>query len=366
MHFSNSGKKVKVLSSLVPEDEENRIYQQLAEGEIDIVISSGKAAEGVDIKKTDGVFPDLHISIFGLPVSRLKLRQTLGRRRAPEDDFSWYLAKTHLQEALSSSLEIINVFQSPEKELKKNFKDLQKKDGQQLDLNTAYEYIKSLERLRVSDDEWIIFSDRLFDLFKPQIEESLRRYFLEKKQPIFIFGLPEIIYCDFIASFTQLTPAELSNLFQQRQVFFDPKYKDENLINHPLLKPLKDLFLSSENIQALAEEISTLNNTIGHRLVYRPTIVGFGEKITLSDSSNKFLSDKKSGDVFPFEIDDKTYLVIYLENNLIQRIFSVQNPNDSTGKNIVLDKEDKNCHFQLVVFRKSPFDKEIYILFTLN
>jgi len=69
-----------------------KITGQLAEEEIDMIVSSGTAGIGVNIVCKDGGFPDLKVVLFGMPENEAQLTQGVGRRRAEGDDFIWYLS----------------------------------------------------------------------------------------------------------------------------------------------------------------------------------------------------------------------------------------------------------------------------------
>lgn len=79
------------------ERETEKIYSDLAEGRLRVVISSGAAGFGVDIIKADGGFPDLHVALHGLPTNRAQMMQIYGRRGAQGDDFSWYVSREFLE-----------------------------------------------------------------------------------------------------------------------------------------------------------------------------------------------------------------------------------------------------------------------------
>lgn len=71
---------------------------ELAEGRINILISSGSLGIGANIVKSDGKFPDLKVGILGLPENESQLRQNLGRRRAKGNNFFWIVDKDSLRE----------------------------------------------------------------------------------------------------------------------------------------------------------------------------------------------------------------------------------------------------------------------------
>jgi hypothetical protein len=84
------------------EQELNTYRRQLANGEIDVLISSGSAALGVNFEKTDGSFPDLRTVELGLPDSEERIAQTTGRRRMTENNtlnHLWYLSLDSLERA---------------------------------------------------------------------------------------------------------------------------------------------------------------------------------------------------------------------------------------------------------------------------
>ncbi len=96
--------KVAFITSEPKPEEEKEIYRKLAKGEISFVVSSGASGLGVDIKKSDelgGGFPDLHVTLFNIPKTRLQLIQTVARRRLPGNDFSWYIDYAELENLTS-------------------------------------------------------------------------------------------------------------------------------------------------------------------------------------------------------------------------------------------------------------------------
>jgi hypothetical protein len=361
--FSSSQKRVVLLSSLSSEEEENSAYQQLANGEIDIVISSGKAAEGVDIKKQDGQFPNLHVMIFGLPPSRLKLRQTLGRRRAQGDDFSWILTKDHLGEAISSQSSSVSIFSSPKKYLERILSQLENNNGKQIPLKKALEFIQSLERLRIQNDEYIIFIDRLSKLFQEHILDTLEKKAKEKDISYFVFGLPSEFFSHFVSAFyTSLTTEELTKLFDQKNYFFNKAFKDENLLQHPLLEPLRKVFFSEEYLSLVQFTLDSINSTIANDLISQPEIVMIGPPVPNYDSktSNEqpigILQDKlKEGDVV---ILKEGYVAILKDGKL----YFLKEPNNEIGIQI----NDEIPLFLQLIPLKSINGQELFILFFLK
>ncbi|MCX6730491.1 MAG: hypothetical protein NTZ55_01460, partial [Candidatus Roizmanbacteria bacterium] len=106
--------RVRLLSSKPTEGEAALKYQQdldtyrrqLANGEIDVLVSTGSAALGVNFAKDDGSFPDLRTVSLGLPDSEERIAQTIGRRRMKENETKnhlWYLS----MEALDTSVSLL-------------------------------------------------------------------------------------------------------------------------------------------------------------------------------------------------------------------------------------------------------------------
>jgi len=347
--FSSSQKKVVLLSSLSSEEEENSAYQQLANGEIDIIISSGKAAEGIDIKKQDGQFPNLHVMIFGLPPSRLKLRQTLGRRRAQGDDFSWILTKDHLEEAISSQISNVSIFSSSKKYLERILSQLERNNGKQIPLNKALEFIQSLERLRIQNDEYIIFIDRLSKLFQKHILEKAK----EKDISYFVFGLPSEFFSHFVSAlYTSLTTEDLAKLFDQKNYFFNKAFKDENLLQHPLLEPLRKVFFSEEYLSFVQSTIDSINSTIAKDLIYQPEIVMIGPPVP---NYNLNTSNKQPISILQGKLEG--YVVILKDDiHFLQK---------SNGMGILIN-DQTSPSFQLIPLHKYIDGQELFILFFLN
>lgn len=104
--------RVRLLSSKPTEGEAAQKYQQdldmyrrqLANGDIDVLVSTGSAALGVNFTKDDGSFPDLRTVSLGLPDSEERIAQTIGRRRMKENDTRnhlWYLSMDALETSIS-------------------------------------------------------------------------------------------------------------------------------------------------------------------------------------------------------------------------------------------------------------------------
>ncbi|MCX6733020.1 MAG: hypothetical protein NTV98_05790 [Candidatus Roizmanbacteria bacterium] len=107
-------KRVRLLASKPTEREAALKYQhdldeyrkQLANGDIDVLVSTGSAALGVNFEKEDGTFPDLRTVSLGLPDSEERIAQTIGRRRMKENttrNHLWYLS----MEALDTSVSLL-------------------------------------------------------------------------------------------------------------------------------------------------------------------------------------------------------------------------------------------------------------------
>lgn len=78
----------------------------LAEGKIRAIVSTGSVGVGMNIMKKDGSAPDIKVGILGIPQSKLQLKQVLGRRRAKESskrpDYYWVVDHRHIDEGISS------------------------------------------------------------------------------------------------------------------------------------------------------------------------------------------------------------------------------------------------------------------------
>lgn len=78
---------------------------ELAQGKIKILVSTGSMGVGMNIIQPNGKYPDIKIGILGIPKSKLQLKQILGRRRAPDStdkvDFHWHLGKDQFMEYVS-------------------------------------------------------------------------------------------------------------------------------------------------------------------------------------------------------------------------------------------------------------------------
>lgn len=85
-----------------------RYTQDLAEGKIQFLVSTGSIGIGMNIVKKNGEYPDIKIGILGMPKSRQQLKQIIGRRRAPDSagkqDYFWHIGEDQLEKYISMYL----------------------------------------------------------------------------------------------------------------------------------------------------------------------------------------------------------------------------------------------------------------------
>jgi len=88
-----------LIISTTEESEIRKILKKFADGEIKKVITSGRAGYGVDIKKTNGSFPDFHITIIN-PETPTDISQGFGRLRKDkkQENFDILLTEDSLNE----------------------------------------------------------------------------------------------------------------------------------------------------------------------------------------------------------------------------------------------------------------------------
>jgi hypothetical protein len=150
--------------------------RRLAEGEIDILISSGTAGIGVNIVKSDGSFPDLHVALLGMPESEIQPIQGIGRRRAPGDNFSWYIDTSLLSRHLSvidnePSSKLDSLLGKIDRKLIIDMIDERNSPEKRLD--AVVEILRQMHWLTVNDDlitiQQDVFFKKVSGLFKDQI-----------------------------------------------------------------------------------------------------------------------------------------------------------------------------------------------------
>jgi len=91
--------KIGIISSTTPEENTNQLLQDFADGKIRILITSGRASYGADIKKSDGQFPDFHITVIN-PETQTAVNQSFGRLRGEkkESNFSLFFTEDFLKQ----------------------------------------------------------------------------------------------------------------------------------------------------------------------------------------------------------------------------------------------------------------------------
>lgn len=200
------GRRVGVVLADTTEEQEKELYRQLADGELDTVVSSGKAGVGVDIKSSDGSFPDLKVALYNLPESQLQVIQALGRRRLPGSNFFWVIAESALAEPLShfdlsssvierflGAVDVESLLQSIEKS----------KETPRKRLEVVVQLLQQLEGAKSIDDEFVVVYDHFIEVVQKRAQWLLR----QKAKAVITdldaqhlewlideFGLPEFLY----------------------------------------------------------------------------------------------------------------------------------------------------------------------------
>lgn len=92
-------KSIGLIISTTSEKEVKRLLGEFAKGNIKTIITSGRAGYGVDIKKSDGSFPNFHITIIN-PETQADISQGFGRLRAKKhtNNFSILLTEDFLNQ----------------------------------------------------------------------------------------------------------------------------------------------------------------------------------------------------------------------------------------------------------------------------
>ncbi|MBI3366571.1 hypothetical protein HY041_03015, partial [Candidatus Roizmanbacteria bacterium] len=100
--FQNNKEKIFFINDEMTESKAQAICQQFADTENGVLISTGRVGVGVDIKKSDGSFPDFVSLIDGVPFAAAQLYQIMGRRRRisknPDADFYWFFSKEQVKQ----------------------------------------------------------------------------------------------------------------------------------------------------------------------------------------------------------------------------------------------------------------------------
>jgi hypothetical protein len=187
----------------------NRITRELAEGKIDLIVSSGAAGTGVNVVRADGGFPDLHVSILGMPENEMQLVQSIGRRRLQGNSFSWYVNQESIERFVSyyqsetvSKLEILlgKIDQPRIKELIEKAKNDPEKR-----LKVCLELLGEKRRNESQNDQTLIETDSFYDsvlsLFHNQLKEKLEKQGLsQKEKELFLnfYNAPGSLYYDLL------------------------------------------------------------------------------------------------------------------------------------------------------------------------
>ncbi len=155
-----------------------KIYQDLADGKLKAVVSSGAAGFGVNIVQSDGTFPDLHIAIHDLPANRSQLMQILGRRRALGDNFSWFISQEFLTPYIMLFEDRVGKtshFMGKIDALKIKEKLSQAKNNPEAGEKIILEILKKIESSENKDDEYTILFDRFMDTVNGRLNRVYQR-----------------------------------------------------------------------------------------------------------------------------------------------------------------------------------------------
>jgi hypothetical protein len=172
--------------------------KQLAEGQIDFLISSGSAALGTNFVKKDATFPDIRTITIGMPESEEKMAQTIGRRRLPEGDTQnhfWYLAQADLEQYLtyfkeSDTMRFYEFLQKGKEEMKGDIKKAQDKPEDLFKL--MVELWDKARTARAVDTEYAVGFDALMDT---EVVPTIERYMKTKiAREILGYGEQELQY----------------------------------------------------------------------------------------------------------------------------------------------------------------------------
>ena len=162
-------------------DRVKKIYKDLSDGKIKIVISSGAASFAVNILKSDGSPPDLHVTIHNLPTNRAQLMQIMGRRRMPGDDFSWFVSEKYLEKEFFSYFEekesLFGRFYQKKLDLLEIREQIKKaKTDPKIAKTVILKLLKEREKLEKTDESFIIGLDKMINILNLHIS----RYYAQK------------------------------------------------------------------------------------------------------------------------------------------------------------------------------------------
>lgn len=95
-------RKIIFVPDNVSESEAEKLYRSFADTPGAVLISSGRAGVGVDIKNSQNEFPDFATILTGMPFATNQVFQVIGRRRLesaqPNRDFSWFVSLDQLKQ----------------------------------------------------------------------------------------------------------------------------------------------------------------------------------------------------------------------------------------------------------------------------
>jgi len=100
-----SGRRLGLITSMTSDEEADRIHFQFSNGEIDVLVTTGRKSFAADFKDSQGQFTDMRVNVINSETV-FQIHQAFGRRRLEkhEADFSIYFEKNFLLD-LSTILE---------------------------------------------------------------------------------------------------------------------------------------------------------------------------------------------------------------------------------------------------------------------
>lgn len=159
-----------------------KYYRQLADGDIDVLVSSGASGFAVNIVKSDGSYPDLHITLHNLPANRQLLMQNLNRRRKPGSEFSWYISRQYLDLYLmlfEEKTDLLSHFLGKIDALDIRQRLDRVRENPDLALPLVLDILKQAERFESVDDEFSIVYDSVVEQLNQRIEDKIIDKLLE-------------------------------------------------------------------------------------------------------------------------------------------------------------------------------------------
>jgi len=184
-----------------------RLCRQLANREIDVVVSSGTAGVGVNIIQDDGSFPDLHVALSGMPENGSQLTQAIGRRRLSGTDARWYLNNGELEKFVSyfpeETVDWLTLWMGKTDQLRVQEMIKEAPVRPEKGLSLALELLGQRQRKETENDkltvEYDLFFRNITDRFREKLEKKLGSVLDSSQQTkinqyIKLMGIPESLY----------------------------------------------------------------------------------------------------------------------------------------------------------------------------